>query len=115
MLSQRYHDAPSRRRSKQGRAMTSSKKKHHPPAARATPAPAQPARTTTRREWVIRAIAVLGIIAGAAMTLIGATPDILGGYGKLLLMVPGMIIVAGSCVAFVETTNQARSLRRQRR
>jgi len=103
--------------------MTSSKKKHHPPAARATPAssPAgrpvepKPVRTTTNREWTIRAIAVLAIIAGMTMTLIGATPDILGGYGKLLLMVPGMVIVAGGCVAFIETTSQARSLRRGRR
>ena len=112
--------------------MTSSKKKHHPPVARATPStqraatpaaqptqarPAEPkpVRTTTNREWTIRAIAVLCIIIGVTMTLIGATPDILGGYGKLLLMVPGMVIVAGGCVAFVETTSHARSLRRGRR
>lgn len=95
--------------------MTSSKKKHHPPATPTvsrTSRPTTPARVVTRREWTIRAIAVLGVIAGGTMTLIGATPDILGGYGKLLLMVPGMIIVAGSLVAFVETTSHARSLRR---
>lgn len=107
--------------------MTSSKKKHHPPVARPTPAASRavarpavaaeqkPTRTTTNREWTIRVIAVLAIIAGATMTLIGATPDILGGYGKILLMVPGMVIVAGGCVAFVETTSHARSLRRRRR
>lgn len=110
-----------------GSFMTSSKKKHHPPAARtaissqrvATPAtkPAEPKpiRTTTNRQWTIRVIAVVGIIAGGGMALIGAGPDILGGYGKLLLMVPGLLIAAGSCIAFVETTSQARSLRRGRR
>jgi len=44
--------------------------------------------------------------------LIGADPDVLGGMGKLFLMVPGMAIVAGGFIAIVETTPYARSKRR---
>jgi hypothetical protein len=70
--------------------MTSSRKKHHPAG---TPAPAAstpaPARSTSTRTWVIRVLAVLGVAAGATMALIGASPDSVGGWGKLLLIVPG--------------------------
>ena len=103
-----------------GRVVTSSKKKHHPPGAVAkTPPP--PARQSagsvikewgTTRQWVIRVIAALAIIGGVTMTLIGADPDVLGGMGKLVLMVPGMAIVAGGFIAIVETTPYARSKRR---
>jgi hypothetical protein len=48
------------------------------------------------------------------MALVGATPGIAGGWGKLLLIVPGMIIAAGSFAAFVETTSHARSRRHLR-
>ena len=90
--------------------MTSSRKKHRPagttaPAA-STPAPA---RSTSTRTWVIR---VLGGSAGLAMAYFGASPDAVGGWGKLLLIVPGMIIAAGSFAIFVETTSFARSRRR---
>ena len=95
--------------------MTSSRKKHHPaggpaPAA-STPAPARSASTRT---WVIRVLAGLGVAAGATMALIGASPDAVGGWGKLLLIVPGMIIAAGSFAVFVETTSLARSRRHLR-
>jgi membrane protein YdbS with pleckstrin-like domain len=97
--------------------MTSSKKKHHPPGAAATPAPAarpvaRTVSTVTRKQWIIRIIAGLVIAIGATMTLIGADPDVAGGNGKLLLMVPGMVIVAAGFVAIVETTPYARSKRR---
>jgi hypothetical protein len=93
--------------------MTSSRKKHHPAGAPAAPAPA-PARSTSTRTWVIRVLAVLGVAAGATMALIGATPGIAGGWGKLLLIVPGMIIAAGSFAIFVEKTSLARSRRHLR-
>jgi hypothetical protein len=71
--------------------MTSSRKKHHPAGG---PAPAAstptPARSTSTRTWVIRVLAVLGVAAGATMALIGASPDSVGGWGKLLLIVPGI-------------------------
>ena len=47
-----------------------------------------------------------------AMAYFGASPDAVGGWGKLLLIVPGMIIAAGSFAIFVETTSFARSRRR---
>ena len=91
--------------------MTSKKKRYaQPPPA----APVKPAGAT-RRDWMIRSVAVLAIAVGASMTLIGATPDVAGGWGKLVLMVPGMIIAAGGCVAFIETTSMARSRRDSRR
>lgn len=102
--------------------MTSSKKKHHPqPASTPRPTPkatqrpvADPAGfTATRKQWIIRGVAVLGMIVGLGMVLVGVTPGIVGGWGKLLLMVPGAIIIAGSFAAFVETTSNARSLRRR--
>jgi uncharacterized membrane protein YedE/YeeE len=102
--------------------MTSSKKKHHPQPAstpRTTPkAPQRPVAdpaefTATRKQWIIRGVAVLGMIVGLGMVLVGVTPGIAGGWGKLLLMVPGAIIIAGSFAAFVETTSNARSLRRR--
>ena len=103
--------------------MTSSKKKHHPqPANTARPTPKADARGSrsrrpssppTRKQLIIRGVAVLGMIVGLGMVLIGVTPDIAGGWGKLLLMVPGAIIIAGSFAAFVETTSNARSLRRR--
>jgi len=66
--------------------MTSSRKKHRPAG---TPAPAAstpaPARSTSTRTWVIR---VLGGSAGLAMAYFGASPDAVGGWGKLLLIVP---------------------------
>lgn len=101
--------------------MTSSKKKHHPPGAAATPPPAKPTprpttsastSTVTRKQWILRGIAVLGVAIGVTITLIGADPDVLGGNGKLMLMVPGMFIVAASLVVFAETTPYARSKRR---
>lgn len=97
--------------------MTSSKKKHHPPGAAAAAAPvvkpaARPVSTVTRKQWIIRIVAGLAIALGVTMTLIGASPDVLGGNGKLLLMVPGMVIVAGGLVAIAETTPYARSKRR---
>ena len=60
---------------------------------------------------MIRVIAVVGAIAGFGMILIGVTPGIAGGWGKLLLVAPGALIMAGSWVAFAETTSRARSLR----
>jgi hypothetical protein len=91
--------------------VTSKKKRY------AQPAPAAPAKPAgaTRREWLIRSVAVLAIAVGASMTLIGATPDIAGGWGKLVLMVPGMVIAAAGFVAFIETTSMARSQRGTRR
>ena len=69
--------------------MTSSRKKHRPAG---TPAPAAstpaPARSTSTRTWVIRVLAVLGGSAGLAMAYFGASPDAVGGWGKLLLIVP---------------------------
>ncbi|MGS0686364.1 hypothetical protein ACVBEQ_14650 [Nakamurella sp. GG22] len=93
--------------------MTSSRKKHHPRTA-APPAPPVPPvhASAAARPWLIRALAVLGVAIGLSVTLIGATPEILGGWGKLLLMVPGMLLAAGSLAAFVETTPMARSRRR---
>ena len=90
--------------------MTSSRKKHHPAGAPAPAAPTPaPARSTSTRTWVIRVLAVLGVSAGLAMAYFGASPDAVGGWGKLLLIVPGMIIAAGSFAIFVETTSFARS------
>lgn len=102
--------------------MTSSKKKHHPqpvtgprPTPKATPRPADApaAFIPTRKQLIIRGVAVLGMLVGLGMVLLGVTPGIAGGWGKLLLMVPGAIIIAGSFAAFVETTANARSLRRR--
>ena len=95
--------------------MTSSRKKHHPvdAAAPAAPTPA-PARSTSTRTWVIRVLAVLGVSVGLAMAYFGAAPDVVGGWGKLLLIVPGMIIAAGSFAIFIETTSFARSRRHLR-
>jgi hypothetical protein len=102
--------------------MTSSKKKHHPqPASGPRPTPKQTQRqpvtpapfTPTRRQLIIRGVAVLGMLVGLGMVLLGVTPGIAGGWGKLLLMVPGAIVIAGSFAAFVETTSNARSLRRR--
>ncbi len=90
------------------RPVTSSRKKHHQPAA----APAPPATPAGARPWLIRALAVLGVAIGLSVTLIGGDPELLGGWAKLLLMVPGMVLAAGSLAAFVETTPMARSRRR---
>lgn len=94
--------------------VTSSKKKHHPPAAVSAPAPAPKTveRSATTRQWVQRVLGALAVLAGCAMTLIGATPDIAGGWGKLVLMVPGMIIAAAGFIAVVDTTSMARHKRR---
>lgn len=94
--------------------MTSSKKKHHPPAVVSTPAPAPRAAapSATTRQWVQRVLGALAVLAGCAMTLIGATPDIAGGWGKLVLMVPGMVIAAAGFIAVVETTSMKRTRRR---
>jgi hypothetical protein len=62
---------------------------------------------------VIRVLAVLAAVVGLGMILVGVTPGIAGGWGKLVLMVPGALILAASFAAFVETTSQARSLRRR--
>ena len=96
--------------------MTSSKKKHHPPVAAAPPTPSAPRRLspTAKHDWIVRALGALAIIVGAGVTLIGATPDILGGWGTLAMMVPGMIVVAGGFIAIVETTSMARSRRHLR-
>jgi hypothetical protein len=95
------------------RRVTSSRKKHHPPVAAAPAPPATPVGSSAgTRPWLIRALAVLGVAVGLSVTLIGATPEILGGWGKLLLMVPGMLLAAGSFAAFIETTPMARSRRR---
>jgi len=55
-----------------------------------------------------------GVAAGVGMALIGAEPDVAGGWGSLLLIVPGIIIAAGSFAAFVETTSLASSRRHLR-
>jgi hypothetical protein len=96
--------------------MTSSRKKYHPAGTPAPTAASTPAsgRSASRRTWVIRVLAVLGVAAGLAMAFVGAGPDAMGGWGKLLLIVPGMIIAAGSFAAFVETTSLARSRRHLR-
>ncbi len=49
---------------------------------------------------------------GLTITLIGATPGILGGWGTIGLMVPGMLIATGGFIAIIETTPFARSRRR---
>lgn len=46
--------------------------------------------------------------------VIGATPDTAGGWREWLLIVPGMIIAAGSFAVFVETTSHAWSRRHLR-
>lgn len=98
--------------------MTSSKKKHHPPGAppapAAAPAPTDTDRRAVTRTWTKRAIGALLVIAGCTMTLIGATPGIAGGWGKLVLMVPGMVIAAAGFIVVVETTSMARTRRRSR-
>ncbi len=110
--------------------MTSSKKKHHPrvvsPPRPTPPAVIRPTTTTnttttttttgsrsTRSVWIARVLGLFALIAGITMTLIGVTPDILGGWGKLGLMVPGMVLAAGGLIAVVETTSWARSKRRR--
>jgi hypothetical protein len=122
--------------------MTSSKRKHHPPNAavvsavprsgaspatsarasstkaplnRAPQAAVPPAGTSspaTRRQWVIRSVGVLAIAIGLSITLLGVTPGIAGGWGKLVLSVPGMVIATGGLIAVIETTSMARSKRR---
>ena len=92
--------------------MTSKKKRYAQPAA--TPA-ASTKSSTTAREWVIRVVAILAVAAGATMALIGVTPGIAGGWGKLLLVTPGMILATGGFIAFIETTGLARSRRTSRR
>ena len=57
---------------------------------------------------------MLGGLAGLAMAYFGAAPDAVGGWGKLLLIVPGMLIAAGSFAILVETTPFARSRRHLR-
>jgi hypothetical protein len=96
-----------------GGPVTSKKKRHQPrPAAVPTKAPRS---STSSREWLIRGIAVLAVAVGATMALIGVTPGVAGGWGKLLLVAPGMVIAAGGFIAFVETTSLARSRRIRRR
>jgi hypothetical protein len=105
--------------------VTSSKKKHHPPgavpvapAARLTadkgrrPVPASDRQSTSTRQWVIRIVGALAMAGGLTITLIGATPGILGGWGTIGLMVPGMLIATGGFIAIIETTPLARSRRR---
>ncbi|MEP6562520.1 MAG: hypothetical protein ABJD68_15765 [Nakamurella sp.] len=58
------------------------------------------------------AIAVLAIAIGLSLTFIGVTPDIAGGWGKLLVSAPGMVIATGGFIAFIQTTPWARSKRR---
>jgi hypothetical protein len=92
--------------------VTSKKKRYAQPAA----APATPARSaTTTREWVIRGIGALAVVIGVTMALIGVTPGIAGGWGKLVLVAPGMILAAGGFIAVIETTRFARSQRTSRR
>ena len=91
--------------------MTSKKKRY----VQATPEPAAPTRSTTTREWAIRAIGILAVAAGVTMAMIGVTPGIAGGWGKLVLVAPGMILAAGGLIAFIETTRLARSRRTSRR
>ena len=55
---------------------------------------------------------MLVLAVGLSITLIGATPGIAGGWGKLALMVPGTLLATGSFVALIETTPMARSRRR---
>lgn len=93
--------------------MTSKKKRYAQPAA-APSEPARPVRTTTR-EWTIRGLAILAVAVGVTMALIGVTPGIAGGWGKVLLVAPGMVLAAGGLIAFVETTRFARSQRPSRR
>lgn len=97
--------------------MTSSKKKHHPPGAVPASVVASTSldaeRKAVTRTWIQRVIGAVLVIAGCAMTLVGATPDIAGGWGKLLLMVPGMIIAAAGFIVVVETTSMARRRRRR--
>jgi hypothetical protein len=92
--------------------MTSSRKKHHPAGAPAAPVPA-PARSTSTRTWVIR-WPYWEWLRGPPWRSSERPPGIAGGWGKLLLIVPGMIIAAGSFAAFVETTSHARSRRHLR-
>ena len=92
--------------------MTSKKKRYAQPAA--TPA-ASTKSSTTAREWVIRVVAILAVAAGATMALIGVTPGSAGGWGKLLLVTPGVILATGGFIAFIETTGLARSQRTSRR
>jgi hypothetical protein len=80
----------------------------------AEPVPAARSGTTTRT-WVIRVVAILAIAAGVTMALVGVTPGIAGGWGKVLLVAPGMVVATGGLIAFVETTSMARSQRVSRR
>ncbi len=100
--------------------MTSKKKRYAQPAtaspvAAVTTSSAPTSSATTSREWVIRMVAVLVVAAGVTMALIGVTPGIAGGWGKAVLVVPGMLLATGGFIAFVETTGQARSRRAGRR
>ncbi|MET0863714.1 MAG: hypothetical protein ABWZ98_05220 [Nakamurella sp.] len=84
-------------------------------ATRSTTAPgttSTAALTATRRQWIIRSLGVLSIAVGLSLTFIGVTPDIAGGWGKLLLSVPGMVLATGGLIAIIETTPWARSRRR---
>jgi hypothetical protein len=80
----------------------------------AAPQPAAPVHGSTTRVWLIRAAGVLAVAIGLSMTLIGATPDIAGGWGKLVLMVPGMFLATGGFIAIIETTPLRRNKRRSR-
>ncbi len=99
--------------------MTSKKRRYAQPATAspvaAVPTSAPTTSATTSRQWVIRMVAVLAVAAGVTMALIGVTPGIAGGWGKAVLVVPGMLVATGGFIAFVETTGQARSLRAGRR
>jgi hypothetical protein len=103
------------RSSEAGSSQAGSQRTRQPAAGRsssdARPAAARPAATSTR-QWVIRIVGALAIIGGLTITLIGATPGILGGWGTIGLMVPGMLIATGGFVAIIETTPLARSRRR---
>jgi preprotein translocase subunit SecY len=74
--------------------------------------PASDRQSTSTRQWVIRIVGALAMAGGLTITLIGATPGILGGWGTIGLMVPGMLIATGGFIAIIETTPLARSRRR---
>ncbi len=93
--------------------MTSSRKKHQPPPTATTP-PAAQRRATSTRDWVVRVLGAVAIIGGGTLALIGVTPGIAGGWGKLAMVVPGMVLVAAGFIAIVETTSMARSRRPMR-
>ena len=97
------------------RVMTSSKKKHHPQPGRHPTADAEgDAAAVTDRisstppESRSSAVSRCSMIVGLGMVLVGVTPGIAGGWGKLLPDAPGAIIIAGSFAAFVENHPNAR-------